>query len=86
MRPVNDEALAQEVKYKIIQLNRMSVGQDQIRGIMGLIRLEVGRSEARRILYYAIERSLPAETKKFIAGLIEQAARSLRLMSTPLFI
>jgi hypothetical protein len=86
MRPVDDEALAKEVKYKIIQLNRTSNPPQQIKGIMGLITLEVGRREAGRVLYYAIERSLSSETKKLIVDLIERAAKSLRLMATPLFI
>jgi hypothetical protein len=86
MRPVNDETLAQEVKYKIIQLNRTSNPPQQIKGIMGLIKLEVGRQDARRVLYYAIERSLSPETKKFITDIIKQAAKTLKLMPTPLFI
>jgi hypothetical protein len=86
MRPVDDETLTQEVKYKIIQLNRTSNPPLQIKGIMGLIKLEVGRQEARRVLYYAIERGLSPETKKFIAELIERAAKSLKVIPTPLFI
>lgn len=85
MRPVDDQTLAQEVKYRIIQLNRALSPSEQIKGIMGFVRLEVGRKEARRILYYAIERSLTPETKKFISNLIERAAKSLKLMPTPLF-
>ena len=85
MRPVDDQTLAQEVKYRIIQLNRALNPSEQIKGIMGFVRLEVGRKEARRILYYAIERSLSPETKKFIGNLIERAAKSLKLMPTPLF-
>ena len=86
MRPMDDDALAQEVKYKIVQLNRTSDPPQQVKGIAGLIKLEIGRREARRILYYAIERSLSPETKKYIANIIEQAAKSLKLMPTPLFI
>ena len=85
MRPVDDQTLAQEVKYRIIQLNRALSPSEQIKGIMGFVRLEVGRKEARRILYYAIETSLTPETKKFISNLIERAAKSLKLMPTPLF-
>ena len=85
MRPVDDQTLAQEVKYRIIQQNRALNPSEQIKGIMGFVRLEVGRKEARRILYYAIERSLSPETKKFIGNLIERAAKSLKLMPTPLF-
>ena len=86
MRTVNDETLVQEVKYKIIQLNRASNPSNQIRGIMGLIKLEVGRNEACRVLYYAIERSISPETRNFIIGLIERAAKSVKLMPTALFI
>ena len=86
MRPVDDATLAQEVKYRIIQLNRTSNTQQQLKGIMGLIKLEIGRQEAHKVLYYAIERSLNPETKKFIADLIERAAKSLKLMPTPLFV
>jgi hypothetical protein len=86
MRPVNDETLAQEVKYKIIQLNRTAEPPKQIKGIMGLITFEVGRREASKVLYYAVDRTLSPETKKFITDLIKQAAKSLKLMPTPLFI
>ena len=85
MRPGDHEYIEQEVKYRIVQLNRTSDPPLQIKGIMGLIKLEVGYREARRILYYAIERSLPNDTKKLIAAIIERAAKSLKLTPTPLF-
>ena len=86
MRPVNSDTLTQEVKYRIIQLNRALNPTRQIKGIMGLVKLEVGSKEARSILYYAIERSVSAEAKKFIADLIKEAAKSLNLIPTPLFL
>jgi hypothetical protein len=86
MRTVNDETLAQEVKYRIIQLNRTANPSQQIKGIMGLIKLAVGRQEAQRLLYYAIERSVSPETKQFIADTISRAAKSLRLIPTPIFL
>ena len=85
MRRRDDEQIAQELKYKIVQLNRTADPLQQIKGIMALIKLEVGYREARKVLYYAIERTLPADTKKSIASIIERAARSLNLTPTPLF-
>ena len=84
MRPMDEVSLAKEVKYRIVQLNR-SYNLQQIKGIMGLIKFEVGVTDKGRVLYYGIERSLSPESKKIIGAIIKQAANSLKLTTILLF-
>ncbi|HUQ66123.1 MAG TPA: hypothetical protein VM101_08210 [Flavitalea sp.] len=78
----SDEYLANEAKTKIRILNNTLPPGKKVIGITTLIKIEV---EARRILYYAIERSLLPETKKLIIDLIEKTAKGLQLTPRPLF-
>jgi hypothetical protein len=83
---VREEDITTEAKNRIKKLNNNLPGNKQIKGIVGLFQLHVGTKEARRILYYAIERNVLPETKKLIVNLIEQAARSMKLPAHPVFI
>lgn len=77
-----DEYLTNEVKNKIKTLNNNLPQSKQVKGVTALIKVQV---EARKILYYAIERSLLPETKKLLVDLIELTAKSLKLTPRPLF-
>ena len=82
---VKEEDVTAEAKNRIKKLNNNLPINKQIKGIVGLFQLHVGTKEARRILYYAIERNVLPETKKIIVYLIEHAAKSMKLPAYPLF-